>query len=113
MIFRQPPRRDDFQIRRERRIGQLKPALVISLTGGTVSNGVSFFFLRNLNLRFRNQRPSNASTEVILIFVNRTSLNHRENKISRKLLDQIHLVKLARPSGLRFRIVNIKICMLR
>ena len=63
------PRGDDRKIRRQRRVGQLEPHLVVSLSGGAMRHRLGAFFERDLSLTPRNEGPRDRGPEQITAFV--------------------------------------------
>ena len=84
-----PPWRNDANVRSKRCDRQLKAYLIITLTGRAMSDCLRFLRSSYFYHSFRNERAGNAGAEIILIFIQRRSLEHRKDEISSELVAQI------------------------
>ena len=92
-----PPGSDDLEPRRQRLKSQLKTDLVVPFAGRAVGDRVGLLFFGYLNLLFGDQRPGNGGSQQILVFIDRSRLEHRENKIAGEFVLQIFDIDLSRP----------------
>src|SRR5262245_54377899 len=80
------PGRNDFQVRGKCFIGELKPNLVVALSGTAVGNRISTLFERDFNLALGQKRPRDGSSEQILSFVHRAGFDERPEVLGYELV---------------------------
>ena len=83
------PWRDHANIRIAGIVGQLKPHLVIALTGGAVTYGVGTCRCGNLNLAFGDEWAGNRRAEQIHTLIKGVGAKHWKDVITHKFLAQI------------------------
>ncbi len=91
-----PPRRDDLQVRREPREGQLEAHLVVALAGRAMRDSVGAFRARDLDLFLGDHRPRDRGAEQVVALVNGVRAQHRKDEVAREFLAQIDDIKFAR-----------------
>src|SRR5580704_12074333 len=91
-----PPRRDDLQVRREPRKGQLEAHLVVAFAGRAMRDSVGTFRARNLDQFLRDDWSRDRGAEQVVALVNGARAEHREYEIASEFLAQIDDIKFAR-----------------
>ena len=81
---------------------QLEAHLVITLTGGTVGDGISTGFVGNLDQALGNQWTRDGGTEQVLTFVDGIGAEHGEDKVPCVLFSQVINVDLFYTQGFSF-----------
>ena len=95
------PGGNDFDLRRERRRGQLEAHLIVSLAGRTVGHRRGRFGSGDLDHALGDQWPGDARAQEILSLVQRSCLHHGKDKITGKFLSQIVHLTVGRSRGER------------
>src|ERR1700745_4058604 len=83
------PRRNYPNVWSKRCHGQFKAYLIISFPRRAMSDCFRIFRSGYLYHSLGNERAGDASTKIVLIFIQRRSLKHRKNEVSRELIAQI------------------------
>ena len=94
------PRRDDFDVRRERVIAQFEAHLVVALAGRAVRDGIGAGLAGDLDLALGDQWPRDRGAEQVLAFIERVGAEHRKDEIADEFLAQIVDKDLAHPHHL-------------
>ena len=88
------PWRNHFNVGLQCVIGQLKPDLIVSLSGRAVSDGIGIFLARDFDLSFRNHRTSERRAHQIHAFIHGISFYRGPDIVPHKLLPQVFDVEL-------------------
>ena len=88
-VFLHFPRSDDLEIRSERHVGELKTALVVTLSGRAMRHRIGLFLAGYVDLGLGDQWTGDGRAEEILAFINRVGPDHRENVVACEFLDEI------------------------
>jgi hypothetical protein len=83
------PRRDNFYLRSQGVVAELKSDLVVALAGRAVGDGLGAHLAGYLDLALGDQRARDRGAEQIGAFVERIRPKHRKNEIADELLAQI------------------------
>ncbi len=83
------PRGNNLQIRRQRHERQLKPHLVVTLAGSAMRYRRCPGLPGHIHLMLGNQRPGNAGTQQVPVFIHRAAFEHRPDVIFHKFLAEV------------------------
>ena len=103
------PRRDDFQMRRQRLVSVLKAHLVVALAGAAVRHSRRSFAHRYLNLMFGDDRPRQRRPQQIFVLIHRARADGGKDIFEQKLLAHVfhHYFRCARSPRLFHHRVKI------
>ncbi len=93
-----PPGRHDAEVRRERRVRQLEPHLVVALAGRAVGNRVRPLGAGHGHLPLGDQRPGEGRAQEIPGLIGGVGTQHGKDEVADELLAEIDDVHRARPS---------------
>src|SRR5262249_2219351 len=83
------PGGDDAELGGEGRIRELEAHLVVALAGGAMGHGVGTFLARDLHLTPCDQRSGDRGPEEVLVLVDGSRAEHREDVVPGELLPQV------------------------
>ena len=89
-----PPRRDDRHVGGECLDGQLKPDLVVALSGAAVADGVGALCLGDLDDPLGDQRPCEGGSQQIFAFIDRPRLDGRYDEILGEFIGKVFDIEL-------------------
>ena len=90
--FGHAPGGDDLQVRCKGLYAQLKPDLVVALSGGAMTDGRGVFFAGDFHKPLCNGRTRHGGAEQIFVFINGTRLDTGHNKIVAEFICDIFYI---------------------